>query len=96
MFLAELDHSPAAFTRELCLETSGLVVNSGMNDAAVAACLMEGELGFFFEEKNREPRLTPAQDHRGGKANNAPADNGAIKSLAGHGARKERSPQTLH
>src|SRR2546430_13508514 len=74
MLLAELDHSAAAFAGELCFEAARLVVNPGMNDAAIAASLMEGELGLLFEQKDREARLTAAQTHCGGKADK-PATN---------------------
>src|SRR2546421_10573418 len=84
MLLAELDHGAAAFTRKLCLEAAGLVVNAGMDDAAVATGLMQRQVRLLFEEKDGEPRLAATQNHGRREADDAAADDGAIEGFVGH------------
>src|SRR5437763_1375862 len=80
MLLAKLDHGAAAFARKFGLEAARLVVNAGMNNTAVSTGLMQRKVLLLFQQQDREPGLTPAQNHRGSEADNAAADDCAVKS----------------
>ena len=51
VFPTELDHGRRSTHAQTRLHRAGLVVDAGVNDAAVVAALMPGNAVFFFEEQ---------------------------------------------
>jgi len=52
-----------------------LVIEAGMQNAAVVGCLMTTRPRFFFEHDNSGVGMLLQQPVSGGQANNSPADN---------------------
>jgi len=51
MLAAELDHGRGSAHAKTRLHGTGLVVNAGVNDAAVVSALVTGNPVFFFEQQ---------------------------------------------
>ena len=77
VLLAEAIHFLPADGAILGLEGTGLVVEPAVNDAAVVAGLMGGQLGLGFEQDQRQ--VAVGQEGVGrGQADDAAADNGHV------------------
>ena len=92
LLFAELHHGRGAFNAKLGLERAGLVVEPGVDDAAVVACLVQGDAGFLFEDHGAEVRMFLLEFKRNGKAHNAATDNGDIASDIRH----DDPPEIVH
>ena len=77
---AERDHLLEAANAEFGFGGAGLVIEAGVEDAAVVACLVFGQGAFFFEqgELDAGPRLLQAQG--GCQTNNSTANHQSIVS----------------
>ncbi len=70
----ELDHRRRAGNAQLCLQRPWLVVDPGMNDAAVVAALMPGYAIFLLEQQRAKAGESLGNLERDGEADNASAD----------------------
>ncbi len=81
--VAELLHPARALHARARLERAGLVVDAGVDDAAVVPRLMGGEALFLLQHEQAKTRVGLAQGQRGGEADDAAAHDGEIGVL-GH------------
>ena len=75
VFLAKLNKFPSPFDTEPSLETSGFVINPGVDNPAIVACLVSGYRRFLLQNGYRNPRKTPSQFKARCQADNAGANN---------------------
>ncbi len=84
MLATEGHHRGCAFDAQFRFQRTRLVIDSGMNDAAVVSALMARYAIFFFHQQQAELGEGSAELHGGGKTNNSAADNHNVKALIGH------------
>ncbi len=84
VFLAEFDHETRALDGHLGLEAAWLVVQAGVDDAAVVAGLVGGDLGLFLQNDELEVRAALHQLHGRGQANDSGADDGYVEFGVSH------------
>ena len=86
VLFAELNHSPDAIDGELGFERARLIVEAGVEDAAVVAALVLADLGFLLDDG--DPGVGPAELGLvgGGQANDAAADDGEAIGRRCHAA----------
>ncbi len=82
---AEGDRGRRAAPAEVRLEAAGLVVDPGVDDAAVAAGLVAGGARLLFEHEHRRPRPAPREFERGGEPQDASADDADVVGHAPRG-----------
>src|SRR4030095_4358871 len=71
---------------EARLEGARLVVDAGVDHAAVVAGLMRGDPGFLVEDDHACLRIAVRQGKGGGEAHDAAPDDGDVRGLLSHGA----------
>jgi hypothetical protein len=76
---AELDRRLHPLAAELSFETSRLVIDAGVDDAAVAARLVACECGLLFQNRHRDPREPLRHLHRRRQSDDAPANHREIE-----------------
>jgi hypothetical protein len=72
----EVAHEADAFDGEPGFEGAGFVVETGVEDAAVAGRLVESGFGFLFEEDEGESGPGFEKSPGGGEADETAADDG--------------------
>lgn len=82
MLLAELDHFPNAGDGQARFQRAGLVVEAGVEDAAVMAALMGADVVFLFQHGDARVGKAPREFAGRGKADDAAADDD--EALAGY------------
>jgi len=90
VLLTKLHQSSISITTQLRFETSGLIVDTGMDDATVSTGLMARPAVFFFKDANTNTGFPFEQRPRYRKPNDAPTDYYAVEMLHTHLARKNR------
>jgi hypothetical protein len=80
VLLTEFDHRTAAIPRETRLETAGLVVNAGVNDATVAAGLVQREVCFLLKNEQTKSGLAFLQFVSRGEPDDSATNNNGVVS----------------
>src|SRR5262249_14794698 len=81
VLLAEVDHQVLAFDAELRLEGARLVVDAGVDDAAVVAGLVRAELRLLLEDDQPRAPGARGQRSRSGEADDASAHDGEVEAF---------------
>src|SRR5258706_11872303 len=84
MRAAEFDHGARALDAELRFQRSGLVINAGVNDAAVVAALMPAHAVFFLEQQQAKAGESLRDLKGDGETDNTSADDEDIVAGVGH------------
>jgi hypothetical protein len=95
MLPAELDHRRGAGDAQLCFERAWLVVNAGVNNAAVVAALVAAHTIFFFQQEQSQLWKTPSGLERNREANDSSTNNGHAIAGAVHSNRWYDNPYWL-
>jgi len=78
-------HRGRALHAQFGLQRTGLVIDSGMNDAAVVSTLMAGHPVFFLDQQKAKLGEGAAKLQGGRKSYNSASDNHNVKALIRHG-----------
>ena len=84
VFAAKFHHGGGSLDAKLCLQRSRLVVNAGVNHAAVVSALMTGNSVFFFDQQQPKVWEQAGAVHRGRETYNASADHDDVETLIRH------------
>ncbi len=81
---AKLHHGSGSLDAKLCFQGSRLVVDAGVNHAAVVPALMTGHPVFLFDQQQPKVWEQAGAVHRGRETYDASADHDDIKTLIRH------------
>src|ERR1700688_2508161 len=81
---AEVNHGRGSGDAEAGLQGSGLVIDAGVNDAAVVSALVASDTVFFLEEQEPQVGKTARDFERDAKADGATADDDHVVARVGH------------
>ena len=82
---AELDHGRGSGDAEFGLERSGLVIDAGVDDAAVVSALVPGNAVFFFEDEKSPMRESLGEFEGDCESDDATANDHYVVGGFGHG-----------
>jgi len=84
MLAAELDHGRRSGYTKAGFQRSGLVVNTGMNHAAIVSTLMARDAVFFFDEQQPLSRESTRDFQSYAEADGSPTDDDDVVPRIGH------------
>ena len=93
---AKFHHGGRALDAELCLQRSGLVVNAGVNHAAVVSALVAGNTVFLLDQQQAQVRQGAGGVHRGRETDDSSANDYDVESLIGHRGAGQAAPHSLY
>ena len=96
MFAAKCHHGGRTLNTKLRLQRSGLVINAGVNDAAVVSTLVPGDGVFLLDQQQAEIWHGARGVHRGRETHDSAANDNDVECLIRHRVAAKYAPYLLY